>query len=162
MTCVLDQVQSFDHELVAGKLSALWTILGTPDIVKQQHAHPQRAQFGLYCPKVALMLEGWATDSLPARFEVAAQELSAKFQSGSHVGSAGSQGASAGPVSLQVDKHCSVLTWQLHQFACICISLLGICSKHMTPYPCHFPFCTIVGISCSCPTMCYTSLSAAV
>ena len=151
LTCALDRVQSFDHETVAGKLSALWTILGTQDIVKQQHAHPQRAQFGLYCPKVALMLEGWATDSLPARFEVAAQELSAKFQSGSQVGSA-AQGSSAGAVSLQVDENCCVLTWQLHQFACTCNPLLG-----NLPDSGYF-----LQLSCSCPTICYTFVLAAV
>ena len=95
-------MQNFSHEEVAGKLTTVWTILGTQDIVKQQQAQPQRAQFGLYCPKVAVMLEGSATDALPARFEVAAQELSAKFQSGSQIGSA-ALGTSAGPASLQVD-----------------------------------------------------------
>lgn len=41
-----------------------------------------KLQVGLYCPKVAIMMEGWATDSKPAQFEVAAQELSAKYHSG--------------------------------------------------------------------------------
>lgn len=57
-------------------------------------------QVGLYCPKIAIMFEGWATDSTPAQFEVAAQELSAKFQSGVHT-NRHSQ-TSPGPVSLQV------------------------------------------------------------
>jgi hypothetical protein len=57
-------------------------------------------QVGLYCPKIAIMFEGWATDSKPAQFEVAAQELSAKFQSGVHT-NRHSQ-TSPGPVSLQV------------------------------------------------------------
>ena len=95
-------MQKFSHEEVAGKLTTVWTILSSQDIMKQQQAQPHRAQFGLYCPKVAVMLEGWATDALPARFEVAAQELSAKFQSGSQIGSA-AQEPSAGSATLQVD-----------------------------------------------------------
>lgn len=98
-------MQSFDHAAAADKLSAVWTILGTQNIVKQQRAQAQRAQIGLYCPKVAVMLESWVTDTLPARFEVAAQELAVKFQSGSQFGSA-SQQASPGPVTLQVHVCC--------------------------------------------------------
>ena len=78
-------------------------------------------QVGLYCPKIAIMFEGWATDSKPAQFEVAAQELSAKLQSGVHT-NRHSQ-TSPGPVSLQVsiphslaDDH---LVLQLvHPFTC--------------------------------------------
>jgi len=57
-------------------------------------------QVGLYCPKIAIMFEGWATDSKPAQFEVAAQELSAKLQSGVHTNR--HSHTSPGPVSLQV------------------------------------------------------------
>ena len=57
-------------------------------------------QVGLYCPKIAIMMEGWATDSKPAQFEVAAQELSAKFLSGVHTNRHSQTGA--GPMSLQV------------------------------------------------------------
>lgn len=57
-------------------------------------------QVGLYCPKVAIMMEGWATDSKPAQFEVAAQELSAKYHSG--VQSVGHGQTGQGSMSLQV------------------------------------------------------------
>lgn len=46
------------------------------------------------------MMEGWATDSQPAQFEVAAQELSAKYQSG--VQSVGHGQTGQGSMSLQV------------------------------------------------------------
>ena len=57
-------------------------------------------QVGLYCPKVAIMMEGWATDAKPAQFEVAAQELSAKYHSGMQ--SVGHGQAGPGSMSLQV------------------------------------------------------------
>lgn len=57
-------------------------------------------QVGLFCPKIAIMFEGGATDSKPAQFEVAVQELSAKFQSGVHTGH--HKHTDLGPVSLQV------------------------------------------------------------
>ena len=59
-----------------------------------------RQQVGLYCPKVAIMMGGWATDSKPAQFEVAAQELSAKYHSGIHL--AGHSQTGQGSLSLQV------------------------------------------------------------
>ena len=46
------------------------------------------------------MMEGWATDSKPAQFEVAAQELSAKYHSG--IQSVGHSQTGQGSVSLQV------------------------------------------------------------
>ena len=46
------------------------------------------------------MMEGWATDSKPAQFEIAAQELSAKYHSGIH--SVGQSPAGQGTMSLQV------------------------------------------------------------
>lgn len=54
----------------------------------------------MYCPKVAIMMEGWATDSKPAQFEVAAQELSAKYHSG--IQSVGHSQTGQGLMSLQV------------------------------------------------------------
>lgn len=102
-------LQGFDHDVVSGKLSTVWSILGNSKLVKQQQAQPHRAQVGLYCPKVAVMLEGGATDSLPAHFEVAVQELSAKFQSGSQTGT-------AGPVALQV--HGLYISWHISALRC--------------------------------------------
>ena len=53
-------------------------------------------QVGMYCPKIAVMMESWATGSTPAQFEMAAQELSAKFHA------AAQSQTGSGPMSLQV------------------------------------------------------------
>lgn len=87
------------------------------------HSHNKMVlQVGLYCPKIAIMMEGWATDSTPAQFEVAAQELSAKFQSGVHTTHHSQPGP--GPVSLQVllaPQHPSIVLTYLH------VMLLRLC-----------------------------------
>ena len=78
-------------------------------------------QVGLYCPKIAIMFEGWATDSKPAQFEVAAQELSAKLQSGVHTNrhSHTSPGAVSLQVSIPPSLPCDYLVPQLvHPFTC--------------------------------------------
>ena len=81
-------------------------------------------QVGLYCPKVAIMMEGWATESKPAQFEVAAQELSAKYHYG--IQCVGHSQTGQGSMSLQVllaaqglHAYChgaTAMLCQLHRF----------------------------------------------
>ncbi|KAL0042783.1 hypothetical protein WJX79_011021 [Trebouxia sp. C0005] len=121
-------------EALAGRLSAVYGIMAAQDIIKQRQSHTaHKSQVGLYCPKIAIMFEGWATDSKPAQFEVAAQELSAKLQSGVHT-NRHSQ-TSPGPVSLQASCRALLVTHShlQHDTAAIRLNLGALAGPLVAP-----------------------------